>query len=487
MQSEEVAVLDTKVHNEDDIQIIEKTNPLSLQFDDGLYSDFVVFVRTTSYRLHKVILSQSPFLKKYLESDSVVLDCEPVGLQICLQDLYYHPRASIQNDNVFQVLDVACYLELQELAYFCYTFILDKLTKLESIHVFCSQLQQGGPNISQKYKEKLHQAVLGTLLYCCSLCSMDEPDRMEDRVYPPGPMTPMCLFLAQLPLVWIERIVKSDLLTIPCEFERYQLVKSILRLRQSRPVQVTVESSSEEEEEEEKVEAKQTVVSGVAKKVYSLLDNWIPKAKKRKLEESDDETVSSPVSEQRIIKPLPNRPTLPQTISSMYESGIVYTYMTFPQLGIVKKDEIVPLHLALESYWLQAELGTNEAGKNLPPFRFGCCFEKVSAFFKDPGNTLMTSDSVVCAGIQYRLLLAKDNDKDEIKALLQKSKGKGPSVAYSIYAFDSRTNLDKHQVIHLVKPITTVKNGEGFANPLPSVAFKTETDRIWLTCCVHFE
>jgi hypothetical protein len=486
MQSEDLAVLDTKVHDEDDITIIEKTNPLSLQFDDGLYSDFVVFVRTTSYRLHKVILSQSPFLKKYLESDSVVLDCEPVGLQICLQDLYYHPRDSIQNENVFQVLDVACYLELQELAYFCYSFILDKLTKLESIHVFCSQLQQASPNISQKFKDKLHQAVLGTLLYCCSLCSTEDHDHMEDTIYPPGPKTPLCLFLAPLPLVWIEKIMKSDQLTIPCEFERYQLVKSILRLRQTRPVQVTVDSESEEEEEE-KVEIKQTVVSGVAKKMYSLFDTWIPKAKKRKLEESDDETVSSPVAEQRIIKPLPNRPTLPQTISNIYESGIIYTYMTFPQLGIVKKDEIVPLHLALESYWLQAELGTNEVGKNLPPFRFGYCFEKVSEFFKEPSNTLMTSDSVVCAGIQYRLLLSRETEKDEIKALLQKSKGKGPSVAYSIYAFDSRTILDKHQVIHLVKPVTTVKNGEGFANPLPAVTFKTETDRIWLTCCVHFE
>jgi hypothetical protein len=478
MLREELEALSTKNHDPDELQILEVQDPLSSQFDDDSFSDFVVYVRNQTFRLHKVILSQSPFLKQHLNQDSVVLDCDPVGIKLCLLDLYHTSRSNIRNENIFQVLDAACFLELHELSYFCYDFILTKLTKLETIQLFCSQIHQGNNNITEKYATRLNQALLGTLLYCCSVCSSEVVEEMSE-IDSVCPDTPLCLFLANLPLIWIEKVMKSDMLCIPCEFDRYVLMKQILWLRQSRPVEaVTVELPAQK---------KDNVVTGVAKKVYSLFDGLIPRAKKRKLEESDEETVSSPVCAKRAIKPLPNRPTLPQTISNIYESGIIYTYMTFPQLGIVKKDEIVPLHLALESYWLQAELGTNEHGKELPPLRFAYCFSSVSKYFENQENTVMTSDPVICAGVQYRLLLCKDKEKNEIKALLQKSKGKGPSVAYSIYAFDNRALLEKHQVIQLVQPITTVTNGEGFANPLLQNPFKTEQDRIWLTCSVTFE
>jgi hypothetical protein len=479
----ELRVLTTKEYDSDEVSMIEPHSPLSTQFNNKVYSDFIVQVKDNQFRLHKVILSQSPFFKQFLDQDSCTIDCDATGLEICLLDLYHSSRSNIKSQDILKALDVACYLELHDLAYFCYDFILTKLQKLEDIILYCSQLQKG--NITEKYYSRLNQAILGTLLYCSSICSNKQVDEMTIEECPVHPDTPLSLFLAQLPLVWIEKVMKSDLLCVACEFDRYSLVKQILRLRQSRPVQVILEhseSESESESEKELENVKESVVSGVAKKVYSLFDGLIPRPKKRKLEDSDDETVASPVIE-RIIKPLPNRPTLPQTISSIYEFGIIYTYMTFPQLGVVKKDEIVPLHLALESYWLQAELGTNDHGKELPPFRFAYCFTNVTKYFEQD-QSVMTSDPVMCAGVQYRLLLCKENN--EIKALLQKSKGKGPLVSYSIYAFDHRCELEKHQVVRFTQPVTTVKNGQGFANPLTN-SIKTEQDRIWLTCSVTFE
>ncbi|KAI8928843.1 hypothetical protein BC831DRAFT_446784 [Entophlyctis helioformis] len=159
----------------------------------------------------------------------------------------------------------------------------------------------------------------------------------------------------------------------------------------------------------------------------------------------------------------------------IFEQCIVYTYMTFPQLDIVKRDGLVPTSIVLESHWLQAELSNGmlptpasfpfavatravldrgrmsassgsidsataaadtehgeqaaqEPASSLPSFRFGARFDNVSeqvaaydhlATVGDYGDTdidddgdlrplVMYSTPVVCAGIQYRLVLSYD-------------------------------------------------------------------------------
>lgn len=141
-----------------------------------------------------------------------------------------------------------------------------------------------------------------------------------------------------------------------------------------------------------------------------MFDGFLPK--KRKLDEDEIKENTLPISN-RPIKPFKSRlysqpstsnKILPKTLSSIFETGIVYTYMTFPQLTKVKKDEIVPMNLALESFWLQTELGNDAQSVSLPPLRFSCKFENIRAYFEED-VVQMSSKPFECAGIQYRLLL----------------------------------------------------------------------------------
>jgi hypothetical protein len=74
----------------------------------------------------------------------------------------------------------------------------------------------------------------------------------------------------------------------------------------------------------------------------------------------------------------------------------------------VKRDEIVPSNLVLESFWLQTELTnfgpralTDNIGK-LSSLRFAFCFEGVNEFFnQSPRPKSMPSDPINCAGYLY--------------------------------------------------------------------------------------
>ena len=132
----------------------------------------------------------------------------------------------------------------------------------------------------------------------------------------------------------------------------------------------------------------------------------------------------------------------------------------------------------------------------LQSFRFGAKFENVSSYFKKPNKpTIMASESVTCAGVQYRLLLSLENDEREnssnepaLKALLQKSKGRGPSVSYSIYLYDHRFPLDVQTPFSCNEPITICKSdGEGFANSISLATVKGETDSLFLTITLNFD
>ena len=103
----------------------------------------------------------------------------------------------------------------------------------------------------------------------------------------------------------------------------------------------------------------------------------------------------------------------------------------------------------------------------------------------------MTSDSIVCANVQYRLLLSVENDSSDVpvlKALLQKSKGKGPSVAYTIYAIDQRKGCDIRTLQELSRPVTVCgKDGEGFSSEIPFIKNENSYDCILLTIIMHFD
>ncbi|RKO92420.1 hypothetical protein BDK51DRAFT_30938 [Blyttiomyces helicus] len=138
--------------------------------------------------------------------------------------------------------------------------------------------------------------------------------------------------------------------------------------------------------------------------------------------------------------------------ASLLRATVVYNYMSFHQLEAVKRDRIVPTSIVLHSFWMQAELADRRAGMgargggpnliaaaayspepgfgpvDLPPFRFAARFRGVRAHFAHGGKGKaraaasastsawgdhspaadMLSDPVVCAGVQYRVLLSPE-------------------------------------------------------------------------------
>jgi hypothetical protein len=220
--------------------------------------------------------------------------------------------------------------------------------------------------------------------------------------------------------------------------------------------------------------------------------------KKRKLDELDQD-VKSP-SVKFAIKSRPIRP-LPQKRHSesfaqvkwqqIFEKCPVYTYMTFPQLETVKNDGIVPSSTVLSSYWLQAELATNPS-IGIPKFRFACKFLDVSTHFLEDGAPDMYSEPVSCAGIQYRILISREDRC--LKALLQRSKGHDAyGVQYSIYLVDHRAPMDTEYLLRFLDPITTCdKSGSGHAYGIElekCVKHEKEQflDEVWLIAVVSFE
>ena len=179
----------------------------------------------------------------------------------------------------------------------------------------------------------------------------------------------MALFIAQLPLKWIESLLCADSLVIPTEFDRYEITKQVFKIRSGRSMAdfaIFPNDNSEEEEKtvetisisspecskkDEECEIKDKENEGATSKPFSVASQIVnfftsSTRKKRKLEEFDssasNDCQSSPASkDERLIKPLRKTPIwpkensmkLPSSLSNIYERGIVYTFMTFQQLG----------------------------------------------------------------------------------------------------------------------------------------------------------
>ncbi|KAG0497454.1 hypothetical protein HPP92_002145 [Vanilla planifolia] len=106
-------------------------------FNSGTFSDIVVQVMGSTYGLHRLILSRSPYFRNMLHGpwkeaaaptlvlqiDDPNVDSEAIA--IALAYLYgHHPKL---NDNAFRVLAVASFLDLQDLCAICTDFIISEL------------------------------------------------------------------------------------------------------------------------------------------------------------------------------------------------------------------------------------------------------------------------------------------------------------------------------------------------------------------------
>ena len=277
-------------------------------------------------------------------------------------------RKQITSENVFETLIGACYLEILDLVQYCETHILKLMTESTNIINFIAKIDSllGYQNIPdlivkssknvqilKKIYGQLKECCFSAILYVFSLSSLDDYSYEEDpsnNVAPSSTVTiPGCLFLSRLSLKWLELVLASDALAVPSEFDRYLLTKRIFKLRSTYPNLIPLERQIIEytmDACQDKPSIEPRLVYLKEKKDYSLfslIDNVLGNKKRKIQDELDSVEINLEIEKPntRVIKALPRKfskatgcpLTLPATLTRIYEEGIVYTYMTFQQLG----------------------------------------------------------------------------------------------------------------------------------------------------------
>lgn len=167
-----------------------------------------------TFFLHKLLLCQSPFLhRKLADSNSTNLCLTPpdatttvVGMELCLASLYgIQPQLS--KNNVFSVLSASHLLELEKLSEVCIKFMEEQI----SAEVFpiwhSSNLTWEGGKYHERVKELLD------LFLCRTACR-------ETRQ-----------ILHSLPNEDLTRVLSCDILWIPSEAERFELIMEVLQAK----------------------------------------------------------------------------------------------------------------------------------------------------------------------------------------------------------------------------------------------------------------
>ncbi|KAJ3042189.1 hypothetical protein HDV00_008078 [Rhizophlyctis rosea] len=249
-------------------------------WDTNRFSDINICCLNRMYRLHKVVLMQSPFFKRMLLSETnqeliivegfLSLECgndhriTKEGMEISLHDLYdptltHHRTQTISPLNAFSVLPSACFLELTDLASHCASVILTYMSR-DTIVDFAVNLDTIKPprkvppssyGVAHRYWDVLagvhgvlEESVLG---FCVGLVNGYLGDgEGEDEGVMGTKEDPTTLLLTSLPLLWVRRILESDHLCVPHEYARYELIKRVVKARRGR-VRVKGEIDLEQE------------------------------------------------------------------------------------------------------------------------------------------------------------------------------------------------------------------------------------------------
>lgn len=556
-------------------------NPLLPAFESGVFSDVLI---TTpwgkSYKCHRLLLSQSAyFARLFLDprtNREVILvegflqvdfDDHPLvtqdSFERVLRQLYCtengFDREQDENGYIMtveeriQVIVTACFLELETICERNLEFIIRALSKDNVVSLSLLVDQMVSPSILsqitewdeedvteptqeqpfiiaykylKKYFSKLNTSCIGFL------CQFVGYSNFDPNV------------LASLPLSWLKAVICHDMLVVPNEFARYELLKKALKIREnlaiesvvvktepgttaansskssslenaattnlarSKSMSLSASSSSSNLAANTKNGSDDTAVTapavggGIGQVFGSLMD--VIRKGKRKVdvleenEEGDDLAIADEESthhqskmRRRTLTSIPSstkyssgglvgsvvsavgllaqRPASAtpskafqfgsshaskytprfssldsRIIRSLFESTIVYTHMTFPQLNIVRSDGLVPENILLSSLWMQQSLtnGTsmdalysmtmlngpstkmlNQSQEKgvIPPFRFATRFINIhkTLVHNPKGKNVMFSDTIVCGGSQYRTMLqfveegSSESDEEE--------------------------------------------------------------------------
>lgn len=236
-------------------------NPLIPVFQSGMFSDVSVFVCLRDepqdvLNLHRIILCQSPFFKRLLvqhgkklalnesaEAVRIFLDFDEHPLvskravrevfqALYCFDMQYEALCKLDMRELLEILTVACFFEVEYISDKAFQCLLRQTSPQNIVtlaHLTDSLYRQqtsGAANrrhglstysMLAKYQGYLQQAYL---TYVCQLVGT-----------PAVEINLNSQKLAKLPWLWIEKVLKSDLLVVGSEFARYQLVKETVQLR----------------------------------------------------------------------------------------------------------------------------------------------------------------------------------------------------------------------------------------------------------------
>ncbi|KAI9098340.1 hypothetical protein DFS34DRAFT_109791 [Phlyctochytrium arcticum] len=210
---------------------------------------------------------------------------------------------------------------------------------------------------------------------------------------------------------------------------------------------------------------------------------------------------------------VPRPPVDTSPLTDLFQTAVIYTFMTFSQLERVKRDGIVPDSVVLQSFWMQAEISSGRAN-SLPPslrghesglkFRFAVPFEDAGGFFlgrhtshtaqktadrkgkasknlaassasapinQNTNSTVMYSPSVVCAGFQYRVLLTQHADTDSESESDSGQDEWGIEDNNATRTKSAVTPLKLRALLQRVR-VNDGSNSQGNQPPAPAIAYK---------------
>ncbi|KAM0984931.1 hypothetical protein ACFX2I_012194 [Malus domestica] len=179
-------------------------------FNSGAFSDMVVHAMGSTYHLHRLILSRSPYFRNMLhgpwkEASAPVLtlhiddkNVNGEAIAMALAYLYgHHPK--LNDNNAFRVLAAASFLDLQDLCAICTDFIISELwtSNFLAYQVFAESQDYG------IHGERVRNACWG---YLCQSGSMELKE-----------------VLPKLSAQTLLALLTSDELWVPSEEKRFEL------------------------------------------------------------------------------------------------------------------------------------------------------------------------------------------------------------------------------------------------------------------------
>ncbi|KAI8809564.1 hypothetical protein BJ742DRAFT_228324 [Cladochytrium replicatum] len=251
------------------------------------WADVRVTCFSKVYRLHRIMLKQSPLISRLLaiqiqrEIRPSVIGIMPQwagdmeeeqwnnltiefggdprltkeGVEVVLMDLYdigsRHRKDRITRHNAMAVLTAACCFEWTELVEYCVDFVLDTVDPT-SIVEYAIQVEYINPAQipASRYQNHRYLELLNThhhilqvacLSYLCQLvCVLMNPGTggTYDLAAPAE-------VLAQLPIPWVKRVVECHALVVKDDFVRYELAKETFQRRLVRARQHTGERNEQ--------------------------------------------------------------------------------------------------------------------------------------------------------------------------------------------------------------------------------------------------